>query len=149
MHLSPTIHGTLTVGPNAVLGFARERYGKGAVTPADVAQYLRFPGMWKLARANVRTGARELSNSLFKRGYLAQCRKYCPELTLSDLVPMEAGIRAQAVPGRHVGARLPAEDHRAQHSRAQRAVTGGHVGAAHRRDAGRAAVPLRYSRRTG
>lgn len=97
VHLSPTIHGTLTVGPNAVLGFARERYGKGAVTPADVAQYLRFPGMWKLARANVRTGARELSNSLFKRGYLAQCRKYCPELTLSDLVPMEAGIRAQAV----------------------------------------------------
>lgn len=97
VHLSPTIHGTLTVGPNAVLGFARERYRKGAVTPADVAQYLRFPGMWKLARANVRTGARELSNSLFKRGYLAQCRKYCPELTLADLVPMEAGIRAQAV----------------------------------------------------
>ncbi|AQA02354.1 hydroxyglutarate oxidase [Mycobacterium sp. MS1601] len=97
VHLSPTMHGHLTVGPNAVLGFARERYRKGAVAPADVAEYLRYPGMWKLARNNIRTGARELSNSLFKRGYLAQCRKYCPELTLDDLVPMEAGIRAQAV----------------------------------------------------
>lgn len=33
----------------------------------------------------------------FKRGYLKQCRKYCPTLELDDLLPREAGIRAQAV----------------------------------------------------
>ena len=38
-----------------------------------------------------------MKNSLFKRGYLAECQKYCPELTLGDLLPKEAGIRAQAV----------------------------------------------------
>jgi (S)-2-hydroxyglutarate dehydrogenase len=29
--------------------------------------------------------------------YLQQCRKYCPELRLEDLLPYRAGIRAQAV----------------------------------------------------
>ncbi|GGG23796.1 hydroxyglutarate oxidase [Rhodococcoides trifolii] len=97
VHLSPTIDGGLTVGPNAVLGFAREKYRKGGVAVRDVADYARFPGMWKVAQANVRTGLHEMKNSVFKRGYLAECRKYCPELTLQDLLPREAGIRAQAV----------------------------------------------------
>ncbi len=38
-----------------------------------------------------------MKNSLFKRGYLEQCRKYCPSLEVADLLPYEAGIRAQAV----------------------------------------------------
>lgn len=97
VHLSPTIDGGITVGPNAVLGFAREDYRKGAVKVRDVLDYARYPGMWRVARANVRTGIHEMKNSLFKRGYLAECQKYCPELQLSDLLPREAGIRAQAV----------------------------------------------------
>lgn len=97
VHLTRTVDGGVTVGPNAVLGFAREGYRKGSFRARDVATYLRFGGMWRMARANVRTGARELRNSIFKRGYLAECRKYCPELTLEDLRPAPAGIRAQAV----------------------------------------------------
>lgn len=97
VHLSPTIDGTLTVGPNAVLGLSRERYRKGSVTGRDVLDIANFPGFYRVARANVATGARELRNSLFKRGYLAECRKYCPALTMADLRPREAGIRAQAV----------------------------------------------------
>ena len=97
VHLSPTIDGELTVGPNAVLGTAREGYRKFSWRGADVWDYLRFPGFYRVARNNVRTGARELRNSLFKRGYLAECRKYCPALTKADLLPKEAGIRAQAV----------------------------------------------------
>jgi (S)-2-hydroxyglutarate dehydrogenase len=97
VHLTRTIDGGVTVGPNAVLGFAREGYGKGAFRARDVATYLRFGGMWRMARANVRTGARELRNSIFKRGYLRECRRYCPELTVEDLLPAPAGIRAQAV----------------------------------------------------
>jgi L-2-hydroxyglutarate oxidase len=97
VHLTRTIDGGVTVGPNAVLGFAREDYRKGSFRGRDVGAYLRFPGMWRVARANVRTGARELRNSMFKRGYLRECRKYCPELTVNDLLPGPAGIRAQAV----------------------------------------------------
>ncbi|MFE7744841.1 L-2-hydroxyglutarate oxidase [Nocardia sp. NPDC057455] len=97
VHLSPTIDGVLTVGPNAVLGLAREGYRKGSVDLRDAREVLEFAGFHRVAKANVRTGLRELRNSLFKRGYLAQCRRYCPELTLADLQPREAGIRAQAV----------------------------------------------------
>jgi (S)-2-hydroxyglutarate dehydrogenase len=97
VHMTRTIDGAITVGPNAVLGFAREGYRKGSFRGQDVGAYLRFPGMWRVARANVRTGARELRNSMFKRGYLRECRKYCPELTMDDLQPETAGIRAQAV----------------------------------------------------
>jgi L-2-hydroxyglutarate oxidase len=97
VHLSPTIDGRVTVGPNAVLGFAREGYRKGSVHLRDVADYARFPGMWKVARANLSTGLHEFKNSVSKRGYLAECQRYCPDLTLDDLLPREAGIRAQAV----------------------------------------------------
>lgn len=38
-----------------------------------------------------------MRNSIFKPGYLEECRKYCPNLDLADLLPYEAGIRAQAV----------------------------------------------------
>jgi L-2-hydroxyglutarate oxidase len=91
------IDGGLTVGPNAVLGLAREKYAKGSLDLRDVAEYARFPGLWKVARANLRTGIHEMRNSFFKRGYLEECRKFCPDLTLDDLLPHEAGIRAQAV----------------------------------------------------
>lgn len=97
VHLSPTIDGRITVGPNAVLGLAREGYARTRVSLRDVADYARFPGMWRVARANVRTGAVEVKNSLSRRGYLNECRRYCPDLTLGDLQPHEAGIRAQAV----------------------------------------------------
>ncbi|MEU7629925.1 L-2-hydroxyglutarate oxidase [Nocardia sp. NPDC049220] len=97
VHLSPMIDGTLTVGPNAVLGLAREDYRKGGFDARDAREVLGYPGFHRVALANVRTGLRELRNSLFKRGYLAQCRRYCPELTAADLLPREAGIRAQAV----------------------------------------------------
>lgn len=97
VHLSPMIDGTLTVGPNAVLGLAREGYRKNSFDARDARAVLGFPGFHRVARAHVRTGLRELRNSLFKRGYLAECRRYCPELTIADLRPREAGIRAQAV----------------------------------------------------
>ncbi|WP_327142908.1 L-2-hydroxyglutarate oxidase [Nocardia sp. NBC_01327] len=97
VHLSPTIDGGLTVGPNAVLGLAREGYRKGSVDLRDAREILGYRGFHRVAAANVRTGLREMRNSVFKRGYLAECRRYCPELTRQDLLPREAGIRAQAV----------------------------------------------------
>ncbi len=97
VHLSPTIAGAITVGPSAVLGLAREGYPKFSVNPRDVARMAAFPGLWRVARANVRLGAKEVRNSLFKRSYLRECRKYAPGLVAADLLPYEAGIRAQAV----------------------------------------------------
>jgi L-2-hydroxyglutarate oxidase len=97
VHLSPTITGAITVGPSAVLGLAREGYPKFSVDVRDVARMASFPGLWRVARANVSVGVKEIGNSLSKRRYLRECRKYAPGLVAGDLLPYPAGIRAQAV----------------------------------------------------
>lgn len=97
IHLTRTFDGGLTVGPNAVLGFAREGYRKGSVRLADIASIAGFGGFWRMASRNWRSGLAEFANSIFKTRYLAECRKYCPSLAPSDLVSPQAGIRAQAV----------------------------------------------------
>ncbi|KGN34170.1 hydroxyglutarate oxidase [Knoellia sinensis KCTC 19936] len=97
VHLTRMIDGSITVGPNAVLGFSREGYRKGAVHPRDVATYATFAGMWHVARTHWRTGLAEQRDSWSRRGYLELVRRYCPDLTVDDLLPAPAGIRAQAV----------------------------------------------------
>ena len=97
VHLTRMVDGGITVGPNAVLGFSREGYRKGSLDVRDVASYARFPGMWAVAREHWRTGLAEQRDSWRRRGYLSLVQRYCPELTLDDLQPEPAGIRAQAV----------------------------------------------------
>src|SRR5699024_1291964 len=70
VHLSPTIDGRVTVGPNAVIGFSRERYPKGSVSLRDTADFATYPGLWRFAKGQIRTGVDEMRASLFPRRYL-------------------------------------------------------------------------------
>jgi L-2-hydroxyglutarate oxidase len=97
VHVTPGVDGSVTVGPNAVPGLAREGYRKGQVVWRDAVDALGYPGTWRLARRHWRSGLAEARNSLSRRGYLAAVRRYWPDLTVEDLLPHEAGIRAQAV----------------------------------------------------
>jgi len=97
VHLTRMVDGSVTVGPNAVLGWKREGYGKIDLDLADVSEMIRFPGFWPLLKENMSSGLSEMKDSMYKPGYLKRVRKYCPALTLSDLEPYPAGIRAQAV----------------------------------------------------
>jgi len=97
VHLTRMIGGYVTVGPNAVLAFAREGYGFGDVNLRDMGEMLRYSGFRKVIAANLKSGALEMVNSLVKARYLALCQRYCPELELGDLLPYRAGVRAQAV----------------------------------------------------
>lgn len=97
IHLTRMIDGSVTVGPNAVLGFAREGYGKFSFNLKDFLAYARFPGFWRLVIENRKSAVSEMKNSLWKAAYLKECQKYCPSLGLEDLLPYRAGIRAQAV----------------------------------------------------
>ncbi|MGV3552030.1 L-2-hydroxyglutarate oxidase [Rhizobium sp.] len=97
IHLTRMIDGSVTVGPNAVLGMAREKYRRFGFDPGDTGDWLFYPGLWKSLAKNWRSALVELRNSIWRGGYLAECRKYCPSLTLADLAPYPAGIRAQAV----------------------------------------------------
>lgn len=97
VHLTRTADGGVSVGPNAVAGLAREGYARGSVDLRDLRELLGFPGSWRYARRHLRHGLRELRDSLWRRGYLAAVRRYCPEVELQDLLPHPTGIRAQAV----------------------------------------------------
>lgn len=97
VHLTRMIDGSVIVGPNAVLGWKREGYGRINVDIKDARDTLIFPGFWHFLRSHLRTGLQELKNSLWAPGYLKLVQKYCKKLRLGDLKPYPAGIRAQAV----------------------------------------------------
>jgi L-2-hydroxyglutarate oxidase LhgO len=97
VHLTPRFDGEVLVGPNAVLALAREGYRWRDVSPAELAAIARFPGFRRFARQHWRTGLAEMRGSLSKKAYTAAARRYVPELTVDDMVPAAAGIRAQAL----------------------------------------------------
>jgi L-2-hydroxyglutarate oxidase len=97
VHLTKMIDGSVIVGPNAVQGWKREGYGKFNFNFRDTFETMSFLGFWKLSSRYLGSGLREYRNSIWKRGYLKQLRKYCPGITLQDLDHYPAGIRAQAV----------------------------------------------------
>jgi (S)-2-hydroxyglutarate dehydrogenase len=97
VHLTPRFDGEVLVGPNAVLALAREGYRWRDVSPAELVAIARFPGFRRFARQHWRTGLAEMRGSLSKKAYTAAARRYVPELTVDDMVPAAAGIRAQAL----------------------------------------------------
>jgi L-2-hydroxyglutarate oxidase len=97
VHLTPMINGDLTVGPNAVLAFKREGYSKTDLSLKDSLETLTNPGVLKVLKKNLKSGIREMRNSLFKSMYLKEVQKYCPQISERDLLPYPAGVRAQAV----------------------------------------------------
>ena len=134
VHLTRTVDGGLNVGPNAVLGLAREKYARFSFDRRDALDIVRFPGMWRVARQHARTGLRELRNSASKRAYLA---------AVPSLLPRAGAGRPDPARGRHPGpggaarrvlrARLPAQEHAAHPPRRQRALAGGDLSTADRR----------------
>ena len=97
VHLTRMIDGTVTVGPNAVLALKREGYRRRDVSLPDMLRMFSDPGILRVLGRNLRPGLTEMKNSLHRKGYLELVRKYCPSLTLDDLRPYPAGVRAQAV----------------------------------------------------
>jgi L-2-hydroxyglutarate oxidase len=97
VHLTRMLDGTVHAGPNAVLALRREGYRWRDVSPTDVLDVLRFPGTWRLARKFGRTGADEVLRSLSRRRFAASLARLVPAVQEDDLVPAEAGVRAQAM----------------------------------------------------
>jgi len=97
VHLTPTVDGSVLVGPNAVLAYAREGYRKRDISTADLWDTVSWPGMWRVARRHWGSGAREVVRSLSKRAFVREARRYVPELRAEDVVRAPAGVRAQAI----------------------------------------------------
>lgn len=97
VHLTRTIDGRVTLGPNAVFSLAREAYDANQPSLRDLAASFSWGGFWRLAAKYRASAFSELRSSLSKTHYLKLCQRYCPDLRLGDLNPHPTGIRAQAV----------------------------------------------------
>ncbi|MEU6677292.1 L-2-hydroxyglutarate oxidase [Streptomyces sp. NPDC046925] len=97
VHLTRGIGGGVHVGPNAVPALAREGYGWGVVRPRELAGTVSWPGAWRMAGRHWRYGAGEVRRSLSKASFTTAVRRLLPAVTSDDLVPVAAGVRAQAV----------------------------------------------------
>jgi L-2-hydroxyglutarate oxidase len=63
----------------------------------DLAATATWPGMWRVAMRHWRSGIHEVARSLSRRAFVAEARRFVPELEPGDVVPARAGVRAQAV----------------------------------------------------
>ncbi|MBO9533061.1 MAG: L-2-hydroxyglutarate oxidase [Solirubrobacteraceae bacterium] len=97
IHLTRRVDGAVLVGPNAVPALALEGYDRHTRSVGDLADLARWPGGWRLARRQWRTGLSELRRSRSVDRFVAAAARYLPGLTAADVEPAPAGVRAQAV----------------------------------------------------
>jgi L-2-hydroxyglutarate oxidase len=97
VHFTRRIDGSVWAGPNAVLAGARAGYRRRDIDLRDLAEIVTSRGFLRLAARHWRAGLLELWRDLSKRAYLAELRRFIPELGPEDLVFGSSGVRAQAV----------------------------------------------------
>jgi len=97
VHFTRRISGTVDAGPNAVLAFRREGYRRTDFNARDLGSSLAFPGFWRMAAKNWRSGLDEFHRSLSKPAFVRALQRLVPEVRDNDLVPGGSGVRAQAL----------------------------------------------------
>jgi (S)-2-hydroxyglutarate dehydrogenase len=85
VHLTKHIDGEVLVGPTALLG------------TAGIGHTLAWPGSWRMFRRWWRTGLTEMRHAASRRSLVADAARYLPGLSVADVAPAFAGVRAQAV----------------------------------------------------
>jgi L-2-hydroxyglutarate oxidase LhgO len=97
VHFTRRIHGGVEAGPNAVLSFKREGYTRTSFDLTDALSTGLFPGFWKMAAQNWKSGMGEIYRSWNKRAFTRALQKLLPSLREQDIQPGGSGVRAQAL----------------------------------------------------
>jgi L-2-hydroxyglutarate oxidase len=95
VHFTRMIDGGVECGPNAVLTFKREGYKKTDFNFYDTFDALTYSGTWKLLASNFGFAVKEYRRAFSKRLFLETLQRMIPSLTMDDIVPGRAGVRAQ------------------------------------------------------
>ena len=97
VHFTPRMDGSIWLGPNSVLAFAREGYTFFTIDPPELWDAITYPGFVKLATKYWKIGAGEMYRDLVRSAYVGALQRFIPELQPSDCLPGPAGVRAQAM----------------------------------------------------
>jgi L-2-hydroxyglutarate oxidase LhgO len=97
VHFTRRIHGGVEAGPNAVLSLKREGYSRTSFDITDALSTALFPGFWKMASHNWKSGMGEIYRSWNIQAFTRALQKLLPALTKSDIQPGGSGVRAQAL----------------------------------------------------
>ena len=97
VHFTPRMDGSIWLGPNAVLAFAREGYSFFTINPRDLAESLTYSGFLKVMAKFWKIGLGEMYRDLSKDAYVKALQRYMPSLTPEDCLPGPSGVRAQAM----------------------------------------------------
>lgn len=96
VHFTRMINGGIEAGPNAVFAWKREGYQKNDFALEDTLASLRWPGFRKVALKYWKIGLGEFYRSFSKSAFTQALQKLIPDIQKNDLIPEEAGVRAQA-----------------------------------------------------
>jgi L-2-hydroxyglutarate oxidase len=94
VHFTRMTDGEIECGPNAVFTFKREGYTKTAFSFRDTWDALTYGGTWKLFFGNIKFGINEYRRAFSKRLFLKTLQRLIPSLTMYDIKPGRAGVRA-------------------------------------------------------
>lgn len=94
VHFTRMTDGSIECGPNAVFTFKREGYGKTDFDGRDTWDALSYAGTWKLFMRNMGYGINEYRRAFSKRLFLSTLQRLVPSLTMEDIQPGRAGVRA-------------------------------------------------------
>lgn len=94
VHFTRMTNGEIECGPNAVFTFKREGYGKTDFNLRDTWDALTYRGTWALFLGNVKFGIDEYRRAFSKRLFLKTLQRLVPSLTMDDIKPGRAGVRA-------------------------------------------------------
>jgi L-2-hydroxyglutarate oxidase len=97
VHFTRMTDGSVECGPNAVFTFKREGYGKTDFNLRDTAEALSFKGTWNLLFNHFGFAWNEYRRAFSKRLFLQTLQRLIPDLTMEDIVPGRAGVRAMAL----------------------------------------------------
>ena len=97
VHFTRMVLGGVECGPNAVFAFNREGYEKTSFNFQDTIETVNFPGFWILAGQHWKQGIDEYYRSFSKRAFLQNLQKLIPSITIDDITPSPAGVRAMAL----------------------------------------------------
>jgi L-2-hydroxyglutarate oxidase len=94
VHFTRMTDGEIECGPNAVFTFKREGYGKTDFSLRDTIDALTYGGTWKLFFNNMSFGINEYRRAFSKKLFLKTLQRMIPSLTMDDIHPGRAGVRA-------------------------------------------------------